>query len=83
MLEISKPFDEFKVRLPDEWTKHVSKSMWHWSNGRNGHGRLCHLSKTNVMNQEASKEYLNSVIFIYTISNHSKVGFNNELFFVD
>ena len=64
MLEISKPFDEFKVRLSDEWAMHLSKSMWHWSNGRNGHGQLCHLSKTNMKNQEVSKKYWNSVIFI-------------------
>ena len=57
MPEISKPFDEFKVRLPHEWAMHLSKSMWHWSNGRNGHGQLCHLSKMNMKNQEVSKEY--------------------------
>ena len=38
--EIFEPYDQFSVRLSDELTSHLSSSIWHWSNGRIGHGQL-------------------------------------------
>ena len=54
--EILKPLYQFSVRLPTEMTKHLSKSMWHWSNGRNGQGQLSHLQKTISQNQSKHEE---------------------------
>ena len=56
--EIFEPFDKFSVRLSGEWTSHLSNSMWHWSNGRNGHGQLSHLQKTIPKSQSKRGEKL-------------------------
>ena len=54
--EILKPYNQFSARLPTEMTKHLSKSMWHWSNGRNGHGQLSHLQKMHPKSQSKRGE---------------------------
>ena len=38
--------DEREFEVSDtELTRHLSNAIWHWSNGRNGHGQLVFLNK--------------------------------------